>query len=322
MPVLARRQHCMQGSFLIRAGVAPTVLTILCAVSFTSHAHAGIPASRQKINFNRDIRPILSDRCFACHGPDANKRESGLRLDHEKEAFGPLPKHTGKRAFVPGNLADSYAYQRMISTDKDEVMPPVTVPHLKLNQHEQDLVKQWIEEGASWSEEWSFVAANRRDPPVVTNQARPRNEIDRFVLARLEEEGLMPSPAAEKTTPIRRLSLDLIGLPPTPAEVDAFVSDTSENAYEKLVDRLLASPHYGEQMAVAWLDSARYADSHGYQSDPERFMSHWRDWVIHAYNANMPFDQFAVEQLAGDLLPNPTESQKIATGFNRNHRMN
>src|SRR5688572_14081862 len=186
MPALARRQHCMQGSLLIRAGVVPTVLAILCAVSFTNHVHAGIPASRQKINFNRDIRPILSDRCFACHGPDGNKRESGLRLDLEAQAFGPLPKHTGKRAFVPGNLADSYAYQRMISSDKDEVMPPVTVPHLKLNQREKDLVRQWIEEGASWSEHWSFVTPKRPELPVVTNQAWPRNQVDRFVLARLE----------------------------------------------------------------------------------------------------------------------------------------
>jgi hypothetical protein len=289
----------------------------------TSTTFAGIPASAKgKINFNRDIRPILSDRCFACHGPDGNKRESGLRLDLEKGLFEPLPKHSDKRAIVPGKVEESFAYQRMIATDPNDIMPPVTVPHLKLNQREKDLVKQWIEEGASWSEHWSFVTPKRPELPVVTNQAWPRNDIDRFVLARLEDEGLSPSPEAQKTALIRRLSLDLIGLPPTPEEVDAFVADTSESAYEKLVDRLLTNPHYGEQMAVSWLDSARYADSHGYQSDPERFMSHWRDWVIDAYNANMPFDQFAIEQLAGDLLPNPTESQKIATGFNRNHRMN
>ncbi len=300
-------------------GLFVVVATVL---NGTNTASAGLPASKKAINFNRDIRPILSDRCFACHGPDGNKRESGLRLDLETQAFGPLPKHTGKRAFVPGNLAESYAYQRMISADASEVMPPVKVPHLKLDQHEKDLVKRWIEEGATWAEHWTFVAPKRPDPPAVTNNGWPKNEIDRFVLARLEEQGLKPSEAADKATLIRRVSLDLIGLPPTPAEADAFLADTSRDAYEKLVDRLLASPHYGEQMAVTWLDAARYADSHGYQSDPERFMHHWRDWVIDAYNANMPFDQFTVEQLAGDLLPNATESQKIASGFNRNHRMN
>ncbi|HEV2293693.1 MAG TPA: DUF1553 domain-containing protein [Tepidisphaeraceae bacterium] len=301
----------------------PRLLAAITALLFgPALAWGGIPASKNRINFNRDIRPILSDRCFACHGPDGNKRESGLRLDLEKGLFEPLPKHTAKRAFVPGNVAESYAYQRMIATDAQEVMPPLTVPHLKLNQHEKDLIREWIEQGAPWSEHWTFVAPRRPDVPAVTDNSWPRNEIDRFILARLEEEGMQPSREADKSALIRRVTLDLIGLPPTVAEVDAFLADTSETAYEKVVDRLLASPHYGEQMAVAWLDAARYADSHGYQSDPERFMSHWRDWVINAYNQNMPFDQFAIEQLAGDLLPNATESQKIATGFNRNHRMN
>jgi hypothetical protein len=300
-----------------------TLLTATAALLLApASGLAGIPASKHKINFNRDVRPILSDRCFACHGPDGNKRQSGLRLDLEKGLYEPLPKHAGKRAFVPGNVADSYAYQRIISTDAKEVMPPVTAPHLKLNQHEKDLVRQWIEEGAPWAEHWTFVAPKRPEAPAVTDNAWPTNEIDRFVLARLEEDGLKPSPAADKATLIRRVSLDLIGLPPTLSEVEEFVADQSPDAYEKVVDRLLASPHYGEQMSVAWLDAARYADSHGYQSDPERFMHHWRDWVIDAFNANMPFDQFAIEQLAGDLLPNATESQKIATGFNRNHRMN
>jgi hypothetical protein len=313
----------MRTSFRLMRITFATLAAATAALAFMpARAPAGVPASRTKINFNRDVRPILSDRCFACHGPDGNKRQSGLRLDLEKGLFDPLPKHTGKRAFVPGNVADSYAYQRIISKDPQEVMPPITATHLKLNQHEKDLIKRWVEEGAPWAEHWSFVTPKRPEVPVVTNQAWPRNEIDRFVLARLEEEGIKPSPEADRAALIRRVSLDLIGLPPTPAEVDAFLADTSENAYENLVERLLASPHYGEQMAVAWLDAARYADSHGFQSDPERFMSHWRDWVIRAYNDNMPFDQFTIEQLAGDLLPNATESQKIATGFNRNHRMN
>jgi len=301
------------------------VFVAALAIFFTNpkplRADSPAPSAPTKIIFNRDIRSILSDRCFPCHGFDNNKRQSGLRLDTKSGAFDPLPKHTGKRAFVPGNLAESYAYQRMISTDPKEVMPPAT-SHLKMNDAERNLFRLWIEQGAKWEEHWAFVKPVRPEVPAVQNKSWPRNDIDRFILARLEEEGLKPSPEADKPTLIRRLSLDLTGLPPTPAEVDAFVNDPSANAYETLVDRLLASPHYGEQMATHWLDEARYADSHGFQSDPERHQWHWRDWVIKTFNNNMPYDEFIVEQLAGDLLPNATEDQKIATGFSRNHRMN
>jgi hypothetical protein len=209
----------------------------------------------------------------------------------------------------------------MISSDPHEVMPPPTSP-LKLTTVEKDLIRRWIEQGADWQEHWAFVKPVRPALPEVKDKNWPKNEIDRFVLWRLEEQGLKPSPEADRVTLIRRVTMDLTGLPPTLEEVNAFVADKSPNAYEKVVDRLLASSHYGEQMAVTWLDYARYADSHGFQSDPERFMWHWRDWVIDAYNKNMPFDEFAIEQVAGDLLPNATDAQKIATGFNRNHRMN
>jgi hypothetical protein len=282
---------------------------------------AGKATAPTTINFNKQIRPILSDRCFKCHGPDINKRISGLRLDKQVEAFGPLPKHPNQHAFVPGHPEQSLAYLRIISGDASEVMPPPAA-HLKVDAQEKALIKQWIMEGAHWQEHWAFVKPARLDPPEVVNKAWPRNEIDHFILARLEQEGVQPSPEADKATLIRRVSLDLTGIPPTPAEVDAFVADQSANAYEKVVDRLLASPRYGEQMAAPWLDYARYADSHGFQADPERFMWHWRDWVLNAYNSNMPFDEFTIEQLAGDMLPNATDDQKIATGFNRNHRIN
>ncbi len=275
-----------------------------------------------EIDFNLDIRPILSDRCFSCHGPDSAKRQSGFRIDQQTAAFAPLPSHKSKHAFIAGDPDHSYAYLRMISSDPQEVMPPSTSHLAKLTPSEAELVRRWIIQGAHWKEHWAFIKPVRYDPPPVQDTSWPKNEIDRFVLARLEQEGLHPSAPADKATLIRRVSLDLTGIPPTPGQVDAFIADTSPQAYEKVVDRLLASPHYGEQMAVQWLDYARYADSHGFQSDSERHMSAWRDWVINAYNSNMPFNEFTIEQLAGDLLPNATMDQKIATGFNRNHRHN
>jgi hypothetical protein len=276
---------------------------------------------QQTIVFNRDIRPILADRCFSCHGPDPNKRQAGLRLDRPDAALGALPHHPKLKAFVPGDPDHSEALKRILSTDPVTVMPPAT-SHLKLDAKEKELIRQWVIQGEPYQEHWAFIKPVRPPAPEVQNKSWPKNDIDRFVLANLESKGLTPSKQADKPTLIRRVSLDLIGLPPTPEEVDAFVADASPDAYEKVVDRLLASPRYGEQMAVQWLDYARYADSHGYQSDPERHMWRWRDWVINAYNSNMPFDEFTIEQLAGDLLPNATVDQKIATGFNRNHRIN
>jgi hypothetical protein len=287
-------------------------------------AWAALPMAsvgKRSIIFNRDIRPILADRCFSCHGPDPNKRQADLRLDRPEAAMGPLKSDPSLHAFVPGDPDHSEAISRIFSTDPDEVMPPST-SHLKLDAKEKDLIRQWVAGGGPYQEHWAFTAPVRPRVPTVRNTAWPKNDIDRFVLANLEANRLAPSPQADKTTLIRRVSLDLTGIPPTPAEVDAFVKDASPNAYEKVVDRLLASPRYGEQMAVQWLDYARYADSHGYQSDPERHMWLWRDWVINAYNSNMPFDQFAIKQLAGDLLPNATVDDRIATGFNRNHRIN
>ncbi len=279
------------------------------------------PSSQDLIGFNRVIRPLLSDRCYPCHGPDSVNRKAQIRFDRPESLFDPLPRDPDKRAFVPFKPLESEAYLRMTSDDSDEVMPPAK-SHLKLNAAEKELFRKWIEQGAHWEQYWAFITPVRPALPDVKDKSWPKNEIDRFILARLESEGLHPSPEADRAALIRRVSLDIDGIPPTLAEVDAFVADKSPDAYEKVVDRLLASPRYGEQMASQWLDYARYADSHGYQSDPERHMWMWRDWVINAFNKNMPFDQFTVEQLAGDLLPNATIDQKIATGFNRNHRIN
>ena len=271
--------------------------------------------SANKADFNRDIRPILSNNCFACHGPDEQQRKAKLRLDTKDGAF------ARAGVIVAGDAANSRLYKRISHQDPNAVMPPPASGH-KLTEAQIATVKRWIEEGAQWNEHWAFVAPRRPDAPQVSNAAWVKNSIDAFVLARLDKEGLKPSPEAERATLIRRDSLDLIGLPPTPAEVDAFVNDKAPDAYEKLVDRLLASQHYGERMAMQWLDLARYADTHGFHIDSHRVMWPWRDWAIKAFNQNQRFDQFTIEQLAGDLLPNATLDQRIASGFNRNHMIN
>jgi hypothetical protein len=273
---------------------------------------AELPA---QVGFNRDIRPILSDKCYKCHGP--GKQEADLRLDRERSAKSEL--YTGGRAIVAGDpkASDLMAY---IESDDPEIrMPRDAEP---LSAREVELLRKWIAQGAQWQEHWSFEHPKRTALPAVTQKVWVRNPIDAFVLARLEQERLSPSPEADRNTWLRRVSLDLVGLPPTPAEVDAFNADNSLQAYEKAVDRLLASPRYGERMAYPWLEAARYADSNGYQSDGERHMWRYRDWVIDAFNRNMPFDRFTIEQLAGDLLPKATRDQVIATAFNRNHRGN
>ncbi len=275
-------------------------------------------AAEPDIDFNRDIRPILSDKCFICHGPDAKNRNIPLRLDSEAAAKADLG---GRFAITPGNTSTSEVVRRITSTNKAVRMPPA-YSGLKLTEDEIRLLTKWIEEGARWQAHWSLIPPKRPALPHVKLSSWPRNAIDHFVLARLEREGLDPSPEADRVTLARRVSLDLTGLPPTPEEVDQFLQDSSPDAYEKLLDRLLASPRYGERMAIRWLDAARYADTNGYQTDAERHMWRWRDWVIDAFNKNMPFSQFTVEQIAGDLLPNATLDQKIATGFNRNHRGN
>ncbi len=267
------------------------------------------------IDFNRDIRPILSDNCFKCHGPDEKERKAKLRLDVRDEALG------HGEAIVPGKSSESELIRRISAEDAAERMPPRKTGK-RLTPRQIELFKHWIDQGAKYAEHWAFVPPRRPAPPEVSLKDWPRNAIDRFVLARLEAGRLRPSPEADKVTLIRRLTLDLTGLPPTPAEVDAFVNDASADAYEKLVDRLLASPRFGERMALDWLDAARFADTHGYHIDSGRDLTRWRDWVIRAFNHNLPFDRFTVEQIAGDLLPNATVEQKIASGFNRNHMIN
>jgi mono/diheme cytochrome c family protein len=266
----------------------------------------------KKLQFNRDVRPILSDACFACHGPDKSKRKAGLRLDTAEG---------GKAVVAPGKPDESELIRRITSHDDRKRMPPPRSGR-KLTPSQIATLKEWVRQGARWEEHWAYVAPKRPAVPEIDHEDFSRNALDRFVLARLKAEGLEPSPEAARHTLIRRLSLDLTGLPPTPEEVTAFVEDDSPDAYERLVDRLLASTRFGERMAYDWLDSARYADSNGYQADRDRIMWPWRDWAVRAFNDNPGFDRFTVEQLAGDLLPSATTEQKIATGFHRNHMLN
>jgi len=277
----------------------------------------GVPAAAAQapIEFNRDIRPILSDKCYTCHGPGTQL--GGLRFDREDGAKQAL--RNGHTAIVPRDPNASELLRRVSATDPKVRMPQRGEP---LDEQQVALLRRWIEQGAQWQSHWSFIPPKTPAIPPVGQAAWVRSPIDAFVLARLEHEGLKPSPEAERATWLRRVSLDLTGLPPTLAELDAFVADKTPRAYDKVVDRLLESPRYGERMAFPWLEAARYADSNGYQSDGERHMWRWRDWVIDAFNANKPWDQFTLEQLAGDLLPTPTLDQRIATGFNRNHRGN
>lgn len=272
-----------------------------------------------EVSFNRDIRPILAENCYGCHGPDDANRQSRLRLDSETSARADLGR--GRRAIVPGQPERSELIRRITHPDPALRMPPVNSSHT-LEEKEIRLLTEWIRTGARWEAHWAFTPPVRPRLPHVRNRNWPANEIDHFILARLEEAGLDPAPEADRATLLRRLSLDLTGIPPTLSELNDFISDRSPRAWEKVVDRLLASPRYGERMAFEWLDAARYADTNGYQIDGERFMWRWRDWVIEAFNKDLPFDRFTIEQLAGDMLPNPTLDQRIATGFNRNHRLN
>lgn len=274
---------------------------------------------RKKIDYNRDIRPILSDKCFHCHGADPGSLAAGLRLDTRATATS--VRGNGQKAISPGKPEKSLVLTRINAKVEAMGMPPPS-SQKTLNADEKALLKQWIAEGAEYKDHWAFIPPLKPVLPKVANKTWPKNPIDYFILEGIEEHGFKPSPEADKSTLIRRVTLDLTGIPPTPAEVDAFLNDKSPAAYEKLVDRLLASPRYGERMAMDWMDGARYADSNGYQADYERYQWRWRDWVINAYNKNMPFDQFTLEQLAGDMLPNATKDQIIATGFNRNHRIN
>lgn len=266
------------------------------------------------VDFNREVRPILAENCFYCHGQDGNKRQGELRLDQRQVAL-------DRRAIVPADVAGSVLLQRVHSTDADLQMPPPNSGRSLTEQQKQTL-QRWIEQGAKYSEHWAFTVPQSPAVPAVRNTAWVRNPIDNFVLSRLESEGLQPAPEADRSVLIRRLSIDLTGLPPTPQEVDAFVASTDPMAWEQLVDRLLSSPHYGERMALPWLDAARYADSNGFQQDGDTWQWIWRDWLVSALNQDLPFDQLTIWQLAGDLLPDPTTEQKIASGFNRNHLLN
>ena len=266
------------------------------------------------LDFNRDIRPILAENCFYCHGQDSNKRQGDLRLDLRESAIQP-------GAIVPGDAPKSKLVQRMHATDPETMMPPPK-SNRRLSAEQKQLLERWISAGAVYQSHWAFVAPVRPPVPAVTRQDWVRTPIDRFVLAKLEKEGLGPSPEADRLTLLKRLSIDLTGLPPTPQEVDDFMADPSEQAYERTVDRLLASQQYGERMALPWLDAARYADSNGFQQDGDTWQWVWRDWVVKAFNQDLGFDQFTVWQLAGDLLPDASTDQKIASAFNRNHLLN
>jgi hypothetical protein len=293
-------------------------LTLLAAAVLHAAAlplHADEPVAVGKVRFARDVLPVLSANCFTCHGPDEKTRKAGLRLDLGETAMKKLK--SGSRAVVPGDVKNSELIARILSSDPDERMPPASTKK-SLKDSEKALLKRWIEQGAEYQKHWAFVAPKRPALPTVRNSAWPRNPIDRFVLARLEKEGLRPAPEADRYTLARRVTLDLTGLPPTIDAVDRFVNDRSPDAYEKFVDEVLRSPAYGERWAQVWLDLARYADSNGYATDAPRTIWKYRDWVIDAFNANMPFDEFTIEQIAGDLLPNATQQQIVATAFHRN----
>ncbi len=292
---------------------------VLTAVALAFACVTAAPAAPPTVQFNRDIRPILNENCFACHGPDAKQAKGDLRIHLRESAI--VANKKGDIAIVPGKPDESSIVKRIFTTDPKTIMPPPD-SHKTLKPEQKELLKAWITQGAEYQKHWAYIAPVRPELPAVQNANWPRNEIDRFILAKLESRKLSPSPEADKRTLIRRVTFDLTGLPPTLEEVRAFVDDKSPDAYEKLVDRLFKSPHYGERMTMWWLDGAHYADSNGYQSDWQRFQWPWRDWVIDAFNDNKRFDQFTIEQVAGDLLPNATTEQRVATGFYRNHRIN
>ncbi len=281
---------------------------------FSGIATASDDTTRKPLEFNRDIRPILAEKCFYCHGPDPNKREADLRLDQRQSAL-------DAGAIDPSG---SLIIKRIHSDDSDLLMPPPD-SNRRLSHRDKKILSRWIREGATYQTHWAFVAPVQNNPPMSDTpslQNWPKNPIDSFILAQLEEVDLIPSPEADRETLIRRLYADLIGLPPSPENIDEFLTNQSPDAYEQLVDQLLANQHYGERMAIAWLDAARFADSNGFQQDGDTWQWIWRDWVIDALNNDMPFDQFSIEQLAGDLLPDATQQQQIATAFNRNHLLN
>jgi hypothetical protein len=306
-------------NFLLHISIGFLVGSIVFSCGERSLNEQDLPLPNE-VSYNLHIRPILSENCFACHGPDANKREAGLRLDLPEEAFKALEESPGSFALVPKSPLKSHAYLRLIATDESEQMPPPS-SNLKLSEREIGLIEKWIKQGATYQPHWAFTPPVKKELPRIKVKNWPQNPIDTYLLAAQEERGLSPNPPADKEQLLRRVTLDLTGLPPTLEEMELFLSNSAEDAYEQVVNSLFASKAYGEKMAVHWMDISRYADSHGYQDDYYRTQWPWRDWVIHAFNQNMPYDQFVTWQLAGDLLPSPTKEQILATGFNRNHKI-
>jgi len=273
------------------------------------------------VSYNFNIRPILSDKCFKCHGPDANKRQANLRLDMPESAYAALKDEPDKHALVPGDPGASELYRRITTSDSSEMMPSLKSNLKPLSSYEVKLIKKWIKQGAKYEKHWAFVPPKLPQIPEVEDKSWPKNTIDYFVLHKQEQKGFKPNPEADKERLLKRLSLDLNGLPPDVALMDRFLADKGPDAYERMVDELMARPQYGEKMALRWMDIARYADSHGYQDDNYRTQWPWRDWVMHAYNENLSYKDFITWQLAGDLIPNHTKEQLLATGFNRNHKI-
>ncbi|HTA29920.1 MAG TPA: DUF1549 domain-containing protein, partial [Candidatus Cybelea sp.] len=310
--------HDKQVRRMAPAGCLPMVFEVLAVLGLlASVGGVGAAEEGKAIDFDREIRPIFSESCYPCHGPDENKRKANLRFDRKEGAFKELKG--GHFAIVPGNLAQSQLVHRITATDPSDKMPPPDSGR-KLTRAQIDLLQRWISAGAKWEAHWSFVAPQQPPLPDVKNKKWTRNEIDRFILARLEREGLQPSPSAREQTLLRRVSLDLTGLPATPGQLAGWSAKT--DPLGAAVDELLDSPHFGERMASDWLDVARYADTHGFNNDSSRSMWRWRDWVVQVFNQNLPYDRFITDQLAGDLEKTPSLKQEIATGFNRNHGIN
>jgi hypothetical protein len=294
------------------------IIYLSCSGTSTNDLH--LEEIPDIVSYNFDVRPILSDKCIACHGPDANKREAGLRLDVAEDAYKALKENPAAHALVPGKPEISEVYRRIIAKDSNMRMPPVS-SNLKLSEREISLIEKWIKQGAKYENHWAFIPPTKSSIPKVKDSKWPKNEIDYFILAMQEQKGFSPNVQADKERLLKRVSLDLTGLPPSLEMMDAFLSDNRAKAYEKVVDNLLKNPAYGERMALPWLDVARYSDSYGYQMDNFRTQWPWRDWVIHSLNNNLSYKEFVTWQLAGDQLPNGTKEQLLATAFNRNHKI-
>jgi mono/diheme cytochrome c family protein len=295
------------------------VALVFLASCSEKESEADVLTTGNQISYNFHVRPILSDNCFACHGPDENKRESGLRLDNEEGAYAALKENPGAHAIVPGKPENSEVINRITSTEKAEMMPPPE-SNLKLTVNEIETLKKWIKQGAEYQPHWAFVPPTKTETPKISDPEWANNEIDNFIMAKLDHLGLKPNETADKMHLLKRLSLDLTGLPPSMELMQSYAEDNSEKATEKVIDKLLDSPSFGERMAVLWMDISRYSDSYGYQDDNIRTQWPYRDWVIHSFNKNMPYDKFITWQLAGDLLPNANKEQILATAFNRNHK--